>query len=75
MVGDLKMYSDMRKIYPLPESLVGDITSQIEELRDRQEYIRMNKPSFYNWELTFNRIDLIIDKLYEQREVAKILES
>ncbi len=56
-------------------TLEKDIHKQIRELQKRQDDIRYNRRNYYNWELSVNRIDLIIDKLYKQKKVAKILEN
>lgn len=51
------------------------IHAEIQYLRDQQYTITHNKKNYYNWELTFNRIELIIDKLYKEADVVRILES
>lgn len=56
-------------------TLEQDIAYQIHELRERQNEIYNNKRNYYNWELSANRIDLMIDRLYRQQKVAQILES
>lgn len=56
-------------------TLEKDIHAQIEELQSRQDKMKCNKRDFYNWELSFNRLELMIDKLHKQQKVAKILES
>ncbi len=56
-------------------SLESDIHKQINELQKRQDEIRYNKRNYYNWELSVNRLGLMIDKLHKQQKVAKILES
>lgn len=56
-------------------SLETEIHEQIDELQEYQTHIVHNKNLYINWELTYNRIELVIDKLYRQRKVARILEN
>lgn len=56
-------------------TLEKDIHAQIQELQLRQDKIRGSKRDYYNWELSVNRLQLMIDKLYKEQKVAKILES
>ncbi len=56
-------------------SLEHDIHKQIQELRKYQDEIMHNKNNFFNWELSVNRLELMIDKLYRQQKVAQILEG
>ena len=56
-------------------TLEQGIAKQIHELVDIQWKIKADKKNYYNWELTYNRVQLRIDRLLKEQEVAKILES
>ncbi len=56
-------------------ALEQGIQEEIYELEQRQWKIKADKKNYYNWELTYNRIGLRIDRLWKEQKVAKILES
>lgn len=65
---------------PLVQSYTYDMTEmeleiydEITKLRERQMYVMLNKNEYENWLLTWNRIDLTIDKLHKEQEMIRIL--
>ena len=67
----------MAKEYPFVRigALEQGIWDEIQELYDKKCNVKHNKKDYYNWELTYNRIELQIDRLYKEVKVAEILES
>ena len=60
-----------RQMGPMEKS----IDEEIHLLYETQSNLEENPDNYDNWELSYNRIELMISKLYKQRDIAKILES